>query len=124
MINGMHVTLFGSNTRVDELRMFLRDTLKVPFFDAGGGWLIFNLPGEVGCHPDEERSHSDPIGKELGFSCEDINKTVAELKKQGVQFVNEIEDAGWGRLTRFRMPGGLEADLYEPRYKNPSGGGH
>jgi len=122
MIKGVHVTLYGSNKRVDELRVFLRDTLNVPFFDAGGGWLIFTLPGEVGCHPDEEKGDRDPVGPDLGFSCDDLDETVGELKKHGVEFVRDIEDAGWGRLTRFRMPGGLEADLYEPRYRKPGAG--
>jgi len=83
--------------------------------------LIFNLPGEVGCHPDASKSDEDPVGQVLGFSCKDLDKTVADLKKRGVEFVQEIEDEGWGRLTRFRMPGGMEADLYEPRYSKPTG---
>ncbi len=119
MIKGIHVTLYGSETRTDEMRTFLRDTLKLPSFDAGGGWLIFTLPGEVGCHPDEDMKDKNPVVQDLGFSCDDLDKTVAELKKHGVHFVSEIEDAGWGRLTRFKMPGGLEADLYEPRYRKP-----
>lgn len=119
MIKGVHVTLYSSEKRVEELRVFLRDTLKLPWFDAGGGWLMFDLPGEVGCHPEEGKSDSEPVGQELGFSCDDLDQEVAELKERGVEFVRDIEDAGWGRLTRFRMPGGLEADLYEPRYRSP-----
>ena len=119
MIKGLHVTLYASEDKTDELREFLRDTLKLPSFDAGGGWLIFSLPGEVGCHPDEDKRDRDPVAQELGFSCENLDKTVADLKQRGVTFTREIEDAGWGRLTRFRLPGGLEADLYEPRYRKP-----
>ena len=120
MINRVHVTLFSSEGTVEELRSFLRDTLRLPSFDAGGGWLIFDLPGEIGCHPDYEDGGAVEVGQELGFSCDDLDKTVAELKERGVEFVREIEDAGWGRLTLFRMPGGLEADLYEPRYRAPA----
>ena|SRR5260370_37879509 len=119
MINGLHVTLFSSEKRAEELRAFLRDTLKLPSFDAGGGWLLFSMPGEVGCHPDGGKRDEDPVEQEFSFLCQDLDKTVAELKKRGVQFVHEIKDQGWGRLTRFRMPGGLEADLYEPRYHKP-----
>ena len=119
MITGMHITLFGSENRTSELRTFLRDTLKLRAFDAGGGWLLFNLPGEIGCHPDEGKREEDSVGQVLGFECKDIDKTVDELKSRGVQFVQDIKDEGWGRLTSFRMPGGLEADLYEPRYKKP-----
>ena len=84
------------------MREFLRDTLKVPSFDAGGGWLIFSLPGEVGCHPDEDMKDESPVVQDLGFSCDDLDKTVAELKKQGVKFVSEIEDAGWGPSDTFQ----------------------
>lgn len=119
MITGMHVTLFGSEKKTNELRKFLSETLKLPTFDAGGGWLLFNLPGEIGCHPDESKPDEDSVGQVLGFECKDIDKTVDELKSRGVQFVQEIKDEGWGRLTSFRIPGGLEADLYEPRYKKP-----
>ncbi|HEX6903892.1 MAG TPA: VOC family protein [Thermoanaerobaculia bacterium] len=116
----MHVTLFSSEEGVEELRAFLRDTLRLPSFDPGGGWLIFDMPGEIGCHPDgEEKGEKGPSGVELGFACDDMEKTVAELKQRGVEFVRDVEDAGWGLLTRFRMPGGLEADLYEPRYRAP-----
>ena len=118
-ITGMHVTLFGSERRTEELRGFLRDTLGLPSFDAGGGWLIFTLPGELACHPDEDKDDRAPVVLDLGFSCKDLDKTVAELKARGVRSVQDIEDAGWGRLTRFSMPGELEADLYEPRYRKP-----
>lgn len=119
MITGLHVTLYASERKTEEMRAFLRDTLQLPFFDAGHGWLIFDLPGEVGCHPDEDKADRTPVAQELGFSCKDIDKTVETLKKRGVVFTREIEDTGWGRLTRFRLPGGLEADLYEPRYRKP-----
>jgi len=117
MINGMHLTLFSSEQVTEQIRKFFRDVLNLPSFDAGGEWLIFRLPGELGCHPDENKRDVDPAVPGLGFSCDDIDRTVAELKKRGVQFVQETQDEGWGRLARFRIPGGLEADLYEPRYR-------
>jgi predicted enzyme related to lactoylglutathione lyase len=120
MINTMHLTVYTSEKNADKLRTFLRDVLKIPKFDAGGGWLIFHLPGEIGFHPDEEKREKDPAGQTIGFACTGLDKTVADLKKRGVQFLDEIRDEGWGRITSFRMPGGLEADLYEPRYRKPS----
>jgi hypothetical protein len=119
MISGMHLTLYGSEKRVDELRAFMRDVLRLPSFDAGGGWLIFNMPGEIGCHPDEAASDRKSARFELAFSCDDVDKTVADLKQRGVEFVEEIHDAGWGRVTSFKMPGAIKAVLYEPRHRKP-----
>jgi hypothetical protein len=119
MISGMHLTLYSSEKAVDELREFMRDVLRLPSLDAGGGWLIFHMPGEIGCHPDEEGHARKSARYELAFTCEDLEATVADLKKRGVEFIQEIHDAGWGRLTSFRMPGAINAVLYEPRYRRP-----
>ena len=48
MISGMHLTLYGSEKTVDELREFMRDVLRLPSFDAGGGWLIGVDPSNLG----------------------------------------------------------------------------
>jgi hypothetical protein len=48
--------------------------------------------------------------------CDDIVKTVAELKARGVEFTGEIEDRGYGHVIGFKMPGNVEVDLYQPRY--------
>ena len=89
---------------------------QLPHTDVGEGWLIFDLPeAEVGCHPSEKSFHG------ISFYCDDIEKTVTELKERGVEFSSEVSDEGYGLQAKFRMPGGLEVELYEPRYqKNPS----
>jgi hypothetical protein len=119
MISGMHLTLYGSENTVDKLREFMRDVLRLPLFDAGGAWPIFYMPGEIGCHPDEEAGPRKPARYELAFICKDLDATVADLKTRGVKFVQEIHDAGWGRLTSFSMPGAITAVLYEPHYRGP-----
>ena len=119
MVTGVHVTLFCSDKQAKELRKFLRDTLEVPSFDVGQGWVIFHLPGEIAPHPDDEVKDNDAAVPDLAFACKDLKKSVAALKKKGVEFVIDITDEGWGLRARFRMPAGLEADLYEPRYKHP-----
>jgi len=118
MINGMHLTLYGSEKTVDDLRAFMRDVLHLPSYDPGGGWLLFHLPGEIGCHPEEGHGRK-PARYELSFSCDDIEAAVADLEKRGVKFVHEIHDAGWGRVTTFKMPGAITAMLYEPRHGKP-----
>jgi len=109
MITGSHVIVFSRDAQAD--RAFLRDVLKFPHVDAGGGWLIFKLPpAEVAVHP------IDGVGShELYLMCDDITATVDDLKADGIACA-PVTDAGWGLLTRIRLPGGGELGLYEPRH--------
>ena len=50
MIIGAHSIIYSKSPELD--RAFLRDVLKLPHVDLGGGWLIFALPpAEVALHP-------------------------------------------------------------------------
>src|SRR5437899_1086393 len=103
MIRGVHA-MFYSN-QADALRAFIRDKLKLPFTDVGEGWLIFDLPeGDLGVHPTEG---SDSGTHNVSFYCDDIERTVAELKGRGVTFDQEVQDHGYGLVTHFTMPGGV-----------------
>ena len=51
--------------------------------------------------------------------CHDIEGTVAELQEKGVEFTAPVTDEGYGRMTRFRIPGAGEIALYEPRHQSP-----
>jgi len=42
MISGVHAIVFSP--AAEKVRAFFRDTLGLPFVDAGDGWLIFALP--------------------------------------------------------------------------------
>jgi len=110
VINGAHVVIYSGDAEAD--RAFLRDVLGWSHIDAGHGWLIFKAPpAEVAFHPtDGEPSH------ELMLMCDDLDRTVAELVDQGVEFTRPVQDARWGRVTAFRLPGGGEIGLYEPRH--------
>ena len=110
MIKGLHALFYTPN--VEELRAFIRDKLGLPYTDTGEGWLIFDVPeADLGCHPSDKPFHS------ISFYCDDINKTVEDLKLRGVEFASGISDEGWGMLTHFRMPGNMDVELYEPKYK-------
>ena len=114
MIKGVHTMFYTSEP--EKLRAFLRDKLGLRATDVGKGWLIFDVPdAEMGCHPAD--SSEAPSGTHhISFYCDDIEKTVAELKARGVEFTDVVRDAGYGLTTRFRVPGDFEVELYQPRY--------
>ncbi len=105
----MHGMFF--TPKADELRTFIRDKLGFTYTDIGGGWLIFDVPeGDLGVHPADETSHS------VSFYCDDISKTVKELKSREVEFTSRIKKQNWGKVAHFRMPGDLDVVLYEANY--------
>ncbi len=117
MIKGVHTMFYSAEP--EELRAFLRDKLGFPYTDVGDGWLIFELPeADMGCHPAAETGEDgEPSGTHaISFYCNDLHETVAELRGRGVEFDGEIEDAGFGLVTHFIMPGDVRVQLYQPRY--------
>jgi len=118
MIRGVHAMFYASDA--EALRTFIRDKLQFPHTDVGHGWLIFDLPeADLGVHPSGEGA--GPGTHDISFYCDDLDATITELKSRGVEFVGDVTEAGFGRVTRFRMPGGVEAQLYQPRYvKQPA----
>ena len=115
MIKGVHTMFYSSQP--EALRAFIRDKLRFPCSDVGDGWLIFDLPeADLGCHP-AEPPHGQPGAHYLSFYCDDIDGTVQELRGRGVEFTGPVVDKGYGLATSFHMPGGVEVELYEPRYE-------
>ena len=113
MIYAVHAVLY--NKDAEATRAFFRDVLNWPSVDAGHGWLIFALPpAEMGVHPTEgENRH------QLYLMCDDIEATVAELQAKGVEFTEPVKSVGFGLLTAFKIPGGDELYLYEPKHASP-----
>lgn len=110
MIKGMHALIY--TTKAEEMRVFIRDKLDLPYNDIGGGWLIFDVPeADLGCHPSEKDFHS------VSFYCDDIHETVKQMKSRGVKFTSGISEESWGLLTHFLMPGDMEVELYQPKYE-------
>ena len=119
MIRGVHTMFYTSEP--DALRAFLRDKLRFPFTDVGEGWLIFDLPeADMGCHPADTPDSKSSGTHDISFYCDDIEKTVAELKERGVEFTEPIADHGYGLVTHFKMPGDMKVQLYQPRYTKRS----
>lgn len=115
MIKGVHTMFYTSEP--EALRAFIRDKLGFPYSDVGEGWLIFDLPeADLGCHPTAPPDGEPSGTPAISFYCDDITRTVAELKGRGVEFTAEIADEGFGLVTHFKMPGDFEVQLFEPRY--------
>ncbi len=113
MIKGIHGLLYSSDP--EATRSFFRDVMKLPGSDVGEGWWIFDFPeGDLGVHPIEDPS--DEGEHDVSFYCDDIHRTVADLKSRGVEFTQDVEDHGYGLVTYIRAPGGITIQLYEPHY--------
>ena len=111
MIAATHTLIFSDDAAAT--RAFLRDIFGWDSVDAGDGWLIFALPpSELGVHPGEPRH-------ELFLMCQDVEQTKAELEAKGVEFTGPIEDQGFGLITRFKVPGAGELQLYQPKHDSP-----
>ncbi len=122
MIRGVHGLLFSSDA--EATRAFIRDKLKLPFTDTGGGWLIFNVrEGDLGVHPIDESGDPSAGTHQVSLVCDDIHGTVAELRSRGVTLDREVREQAWGFETVFSMPGGIQVQLYEPKYRKASSAG-
>ncbi len=110
MITSAVVTVFAHDA--EAACAFFRDVLEFPRVEAGDGWLRFAPPTELSVHTAgpgaAEGRHT------LFLTCDDIERTVDELKEKGVEFVDPIADRGCGPITRLRVPGAGELGLFEP----------
>ncbi len=115
-ITGTHMLFYTSEA--DKLRAMLRDVFGFKHVDAGGGWLIFRLPpAEIGVHPAEGPNYDSGMRHEISFMCDDIHKTVAELRAKGVTIDSSITTQSYGHTTMLHLPGGAKAMLYQPLHK-------
>src|SRR5262245_13025057 len=112
MFTGAHFLLYSKDPGAD--RAFLRDVLQFRAVDAGGGWLIFQLPSaELGVHPtmggsfEQQHAEHSLSGFVLYLMCDDIEATMRMLAARKVQ-CTEVETAEWGTKTTFKLPSGGE----------------
>ena len=109
MIFGTHAIIYAEDA--GKAREFFRDVLGFDDVDAGGGWLIFNLPpAELAVHPAEESERH-----ELYLMCDDLKAEMSALGKKGVA-CSDVQEARWGSITKIRLPGGGEVGLYQPKH--------
>ena len=105
MITAVHTLLYAEDP--DAARAFLRDVLRLPYADTGGGWLIFKSgPSEMGVHPasweHEGRSGSTDQRFDVSLMCDDLPATMADLESRGAEFDGEVQDEQWGRTMSLR----------------------
>jgi catechol 2,3-dioxygenase-like lactoylglutathione lyase family enzyme len=118
-ITGAHALLYTSKPA--ELRAVLRDVFGFTHVDAGDGWLIFALPpAELGVHP-EETPGGESGTHRFSLMCDDIHRTVAELRAKGVEVMGEPRDEGYGITVVLNLPGDCQVMLYEPRHPIAAG---
>jgi catechol 2,3-dioxygenase-like lactoylglutathione lyase family enzyme len=119
-ITGTHMLFYTSEP--EKLRAMLRDVFGFKHVDAGGGWLIFALPpSEIGVHPAEGPTFASGVRHQITFMCDDINKTIAELRAKGVTIEGEPTTESYGIVTTLKLPGGCDVMLYEPRHAIAAG---
>ena len=112
MIIGSHSIIYSKKPEAD--RAFLRDVLKFPSVDVGGGWLIFGLPpSEVAVHPGEKNNVH-----EFYLMCDDVEAFIAEMKSRKIT-CGPVHNQGWGMLTEVTLPGGGKLGVYQPRHGRP-----
>ena len=113
MIIGAHSVIYSTNPDAD--RAFLRDVIKLPNVDAGGGYVIFGLPpSEVAVHQnDKDDAH------EFYLMCADVEALIRELQSHNVT-CSPVQDEGWGLLMRVTLPGGGKLGIYQPRHARPA----
>jgi predicted enzyme related to lactoylglutathione lyase len=113
MLTGLHAIVFSPE--VEKVRAFFRDVLGLDWVDAGGGWPIYAMPpAELAVHSSDTAGHHA-----LYLMCDDIERTLTELRGKGVEVVGEVRDQGWGLLAAVRLPDGSELPIYQPRHPSP-----
>jgi len=114
-IIGAHMLIYTSEP--DALRAVLRDVFGWRHVDAGGGWLIFALPpAELGVHPVDNPGETSVGRHQMTLMCDDIHKTVRELRSKLVEVKGEPREERFGVTVMLNLPGNVEVMLYEPRH--------
>lgn len=122
MITSIHTLIYSDDATAT--RAFLRDVVgwKYVAADFDHGWLIFQSgPSEMGVHPThgEWKGHTfeHPRHHSIALMCDDIDRTVGELRLKGAQFRRPVEEREYGRVVMMIVPGTDDFQLYQPAHK-------
>lgn len=115
MLRGLHGLIFSDDP--PATRKFLRDVLRLPSRDVGDGWLIFDVPaGELGVHPIAPEGGPPAGTHALSLWCDDLEATLRELRTRGAAPARPVTEQRWGFETVLAVPGGVEIQLFQPKY--------
>jgi predicted enzyme related to lactoylglutathione lyase len=122
MITAVHTLIYSDDA--DATRAFFRDVLEWPFAEdgeSGSNWLIFRTgPSELGVHPTssehEGQTYSSPRQHLFSLMCDDIHRTLAELKAKGAEFEGDVTDRGYGFAIELLVPGADPIQVYQPKH--------
>jgi glyoxylase I family protein len=97
---------------------FNLDHLTLPAFgqvSIGDLKLILSGPGASGSRPIPDGRQQEPGGwNRIVLQVEDLPARIADLKKKGVNFRNEMEAGPGGRQIQVEDPDGNPIELFEP----------
>jgi glyoxylase I family protein len=90
----------------------------LPAFDQvsiGNLKLILSGPGASGSRPMPDGRQQEPGGwNRIVLQVQDLSARIADLKKEGVHFRNEMEVGPGGRQIQVEDPDGNPIELFEP----------
>ena len=81
----------------------------------GGAQILLSGPGASGSRPMPDGQQQEPGGwNRVVLKVADLPGFIAELKKVGIQFRNEMEVGPGGRQVQIEDPDGNPIELFEP----------
>jgi hypothetical protein len=108
-----HMLLY--TPEAEAVRAALRDVFEWEYVEDHPGWLIFALPpSELGVHPSDGSTQH-----QICLMCNDLGRTMAELRAKGIEFRGEPAEESFGITTTMLLAGGVEILLYESRHQTP-----
>jgi predicted enzyme related to lactoylglutathione lyase len=101
---------------IERAKAFYRDTLRLPIKNEDGPWAEVDANGlTIGLNGREPAGTAAEGGPVVTFQSEgSLEKTVGDLKDQGVEFPAEISEHDWGRVATFKDSEDNDLQLYEP----------
>ena len=97
---------------------FKLDHQNLPAFgqvSVGNLKLILSGPGASGSRPMPDGSQQEPGGwNRIILQVDDLPARIAELKKAGLRFRNEMESGPGGKQIQLEDPDGNPIELFEP----------
>ena len=119
-ITGTHTLLYSSEP--EKLRAVLRDVFALPGIDIGHGWMIFDLPpSEIAVHPADGPTFESGVRHQFSMMCDNIGRTIAELKAKGIEVMNAPQEERWGIHVTLNLPGNCQVMVYEPKHPIAAG---